>query len=68
MEKEGYYKPRTTPGLWRHKWRPIQFCLLVDDFGVEYMGKQHADHLAKILKNTTISPNVGKEINVLVFI
>ena len=28
LEKEGYYEARTTPGLWRHKWRPIQFCLV----------------------------------------
>ena len=48
LEKEGYCEARTTPGLWRHKWRPIQFCLVVDDFGVEYVGKQHADHLATI--------------------
>ena len=34
LEKEGYYEARTTPGLWRHKWRPIQFFLVVDDFGV----------------------------------
>ena len=50
LEKYGDYEARTTPGLWRHKWRPIQFCLIVDDFGVEYVGKQHADHLATILK------------------
>ena len=25
LEKEGYYEARTTPGLWRQKWRPIQF-------------------------------------------
>ena len=25
LEKEGYYEARTTPGLWRHKWRPINF-------------------------------------------
>ena len=50
LEKEGYYESHTTPGLWRHKWRPIQFCLIVDDFGVEYVGKQHSDHLATILK------------------
>ena len=48
--KEGYYKARTTPVLWRHKWRPIQSCLIVDDFGVEYVGKKHADHLDTILK------------------
>ena len=56
LEKEGYYESRTTLGLWRHKWRPIQFCLVVDDFGVEYVGKKHADHLDTILKkyhNTT---------------
>ena len=50
MEKEGYYKARTTPGLWRHKWRPIQLFLIIDELGVEYVGKQHADHLATILK------------------
>ena len=50
LEKEVYYEARTTPGLWRHKWRPIQFCLVVDDFVVEYVGKQHAEHLATILK------------------
>ena len=50
LEKEGYYEARTTPGLWQHKWRTIKFCLIVDDFGVEYIGKQHADHLATTLK------------------
>ena len=60
LEKEGYYEARTTPGLWRHKWRPIQFCLVVDNFGFEYVGKQHADHLATILKNITISLKIGK--------
>jgi hypothetical protein len=42
---EGYYEAESTPGLWRHKWRPIQFCLIVDDFGVEYVGIEHFDHL-----------------------
>ena len=39
LEKAGYYESATTPGLWCHKWRPIQFVLLVDDFGIEYVGK-----------------------------
>ena len=60
LEKEGYYEAITTPGLWRHKWRPIQFCLVVDDFGFEYVGKQHAEHLATILKNIIISQKIGK--------
>ena len=50
IEKEGYCKAHTNPGLWRHKFRHVQFCLIIDDFVVEYVGKQHADHLATILK------------------
>ena len=30
----GYYETTTTPGLSRHKWRPIMFILIVDDFGI----------------------------------
>ena len=52
LEAEGYYKAPTIPGLWGHKWRPIQFCLLVDDFGVEYVGLEHFNHLLHLLKNT----------------
>ena len=48
--KEGYYEAYTTPGLGRHKWRPVKLFLIVDDFGVEYFGKQHADHLDTIFK------------------
>ena len=39
LDKAGYYEAATTPGLWRHKWRPVQFVLIVDDFGVEYVGE-----------------------------
>ena len=65
LEKEGYYEARTIPGIWRQKWRPIQL-FFVDDLGVEYVGKQHADHLATILKNITISLKIGKGGNMLV--
>jgi hypothetical protein len=41
----GYYPTRHTPGLWLHKTRPISFTLVVDDFAVNYVGKQHAEHL-----------------------
>ena len=30
--------------------RPVQFTLVVDDFGVKYVGKEHADHLIRALK------------------
>lgn len=49
LNAAGYHETSTTPGLWRHTWRPIQFVLIVDDFGVEYVGKQHADHLLSVL-------------------
>jgi len=46
----GYYEVAHTPGLWRHLWRPISFTLVVDDFGVKYVSKNHADHLVATLK------------------
>jgi hypothetical protein len=50
LEKEGYYKAATTPGLWKHKWWPIQFCLIVNKFGMEYVGIEHFNHLLAILQ------------------
>jgi hypothetical protein len=49
-EKEGYYKAATTSGLWKHKWRPIQFRLIVDDFGMKYVGIEHFNHLLAVLQ------------------
>ena len=49
LNKKGYYEATTIPGLWKHKWRPIQFCLLVDDFGIKYVGEKHANHLKAAL-------------------
>jgi hypothetical protein len=51
LAKFGYYQATHTHGLWKHTWRPIQFTLVVDDFGVMYVGKEHADHLADALRN-----------------
>jgi hypothetical protein len=48
----GYYPARHTPGLWLHKTRPISFTLVVDDFTVQYVGKQHAEHLRNALLRT----------------
>ena len=38
------------PGLWKHKTRPVVFSLVVDDFGIKYVGKEHADHLVNSLQ------------------
>ena len=47
----GYYKCNNTPGLWKHTTRPISFTLVVDDFGVKYVGKEHVDHSIRCIKN-----------------
>jgi hypothetical protein len=54
----GYYPAQHTPGLWLHKSRPIAFSLIVDDFAVKYVGKQHADHLRNaLLKSYELTTN-----------
>jgi len=40
------------PELWYHVSRPISFTLVVDDFGVKFVGKEHADHLIASIKST----------------
>ena len=50
LEPKGYTQCKHTPGQWSNKWRPIKFSLLVDDCGVKYVGKQHADHLINIIQ------------------
>jgi hypothetical protein len=45
------YRPCThTHGLWRHDTKPITFTLVVDDFGIKYLGKENAEHLLNALK------------------
>jgi hypothetical protein len=48
--KAGYSQSKITPGYWKHEWRPISFTLVVDDFGVKYIRKEHTMHLIKMLK------------------
>ena len=33
------------PGLWIQKWHPILLPLVIDNFGVKYVGKEHPNHL-----------------------
>jgi hypothetical protein len=45
-----------THGLWTHGTRPISFSLVVDDFRVKYIRREHAEHLMTcIKKNYNIS-------------
>jgi hypothetical protein len=50
LAPHGYYEVAHTPGLWHHVTRPILFTLVVDDFGVKYVGREHAEHLIRVLK------------------
>ncbi len=48
LQKNGYRQSQTTPGRWKHDTRPISFSLVVDDFGVKYVGKENAQHLLDV--------------------
>ena len=50
LNKSGSYEATTPLGLWRHKWRPILFDLTVDDFGIEYVGERHVQHMLQTLQ------------------
>ena len=41
--------PRT-PALCKHATKPIVFSLVVDNFGVKYIGKENADYLIQALQ------------------
>ena len=50
LPPHGYYECKHTPGLWQHLTHPISFTLVVDDFEVKYVGREHIDHLIKCIK------------------
>ena len=45
LENHGYRQIKVTPGQWKHDTRPISFTLVVDAFGVKYVGEENAQHL-----------------------
>ena len=50
LNKWGYYQEVTTPVLWRHKRHSITFALVIDEFSVIYVVKEHALHLKATLE------------------
>jgi hypothetical protein len=50
LARYGYSPVPHTHGLWTHKWRPIKFSLVVDNFGIMYVGQEHAEHLKAALE------------------
>ncbi len=50
LKQHRYTQSKTALGLWLRKTRPIQFSLVVDDFGVKYVGKENALHLLNTIQ------------------
>jgi hypothetical protein len=56
LSQDGYLPTSHTHGLWAHDTRSITLLLVVDDFKIQYVGQEHAEHLkASIEKHYQIS-------------
>ena len=40
-----YHQSKLTPRLWSHETRHIQFCLVIDNFGIKYVSRDTVEHL-----------------------
>jgi hypothetical protein len=50
LAPHGYRPICHTHGLWKHDTRPVTFTIVIDDFGIKYVGKEHVEHLLQALK------------------
>ena len=50
LQKHGYKQSKLTVGFWKHKGGPICFTLVVENFGLNYIRKEHSRHLVSVLK------------------
>lgn len=50
LKKFGYTQLTVVPDFWKHEWRCVSFTLVVDNFGVKYLGEQHMNHLFTALR------------------
>jgi hypothetical protein len=50
ITQDGYRPTTHIHGLWTDDSRPISFLLVVDDFRVRYVGREHAEHLMTYIK------------------
>jgi hypothetical protein len=46
----GYYQCQHTPGLWRHMWHDITFCLVANNFGIKTTSMANMKHLVSSLQ------------------
>ncbi len=45
LNAKGYHHCQHTLGLWRHVWRDIMFCLIINNFGIKTTSLEHVTHL-----------------------
>ena len=50
LHKHGYRESKYTPSFWTHAFRTISSSFVFDEFGVNYVGKENAEHLIKVLE------------------
>ena len=50
LSKFGYEPSPITPGIWRHQTHPLQFSLVVDNFGIKYERQEDITHILNALK------------------
>ena len=50
LAKHGYRQDKFVPCLYSHETRPINFTLVVDDFGIKYHNRDDVDHLLGALR------------------
>jgi hypothetical protein len=50
LAEYGYYQSKIINRSWKHKTRPICFCLVVDDFAVKYVNREDANHLINTIR------------------
>ena len=56
LNKRDYQQIKLVPSICKHDWSTVQFTLVVDDFGVNYVGKEHALHRKHIIEeNYTVT-------------
>ena len=53
----------THPDLWKHQTTPIQLCLVVDEFGVKYVGKRMPSIWDRSQNDIMSSQHIGVEQN-----
>jgi hypothetical protein len=63
LANDGYHPTQHTHGLCKHDTRPISFSLIVNDFGVKYVGREHPEHLLECIKKTITFPATGKAVH-----